>query len=96
MSNPYNIYTYTPNDGYERGYFQPIEIPFDDTTDYYFTIPEKYNQKPGNMAYELYGDARLYWIFTYFNQDQIEDPIFGVRAGLTIRVPDKQRLLNFF
>lgn len=96
MSDKYSIYSNTPNDGYERGYFQPIEILFDDLTDYYFEIPQKYHQKPGNMAYELYGTPRLYWIFAYFNQDIIEDPIFGVKAGMYIRIPSKQRLLGYF
>lgn len=96
MADKYSIYGNTNNNGYERGYFEPITIPFDDLTDYYFTVPDKYDQKPGNMAFDLYGTPRLYWIFAYFNQDLVEDPLFGVRAGMELRIPSKQRLMSYF
>lgn len=96
MAGQYSIYKNTDNDGYEMKYYNPINIPFDSTSDYEITIPEKYDQKPGNMAYDLYGTPRLYWIFAYFNSDIIEDPIFGFKTGITIRVPSKQRLMTYF
>lgn len=94
--NNYSIYKYTGNNGYERGYYEPIDIPFDDTTDYYYIIPSGYDCKPGNLSYELFGTPKLYWIFSYFNKDIIVDPIFDIQAGLKIRVPDKDRLLSYF
>lgn len=96
MTNKYSIYKYTPSNGFERGYFVPPEIPLDDTTDYYFEVPDGYNHKPGNMAHDLYGSAKLYWIFAYFNKEKIVDPIFDIKTGVQLRIPDKQRLLSYF
>ena len=96
MSNRYSIYKYTKSNNYERGYFEPINIPYDDVSDYYMVIPTGYDNKPGNLAYELFGTPKLYWIFSYFNKDMIVDPIFDIKAGMTIRVPDKDRLLSYF
>lgn len=96
MSDKYSIYKNTDSDGYEMKYYNPINIPFDSQTDYEFTVPDKYHQKPGNMAYELYGTPKLYWIFAYFNQDKVEDPIFDIKTGMTLTIPSKQRLLSYF
>lgn len=75
-------------------YYNPITIPFDDT-DVIITIEAKYNRHPGKLAKDLYGDERLGWIFSYFNREKIQDPIFDLIEGISIRVPTKQRLTNY-
>lgn len=75
-------------------YYNPIEIPFDDT-DYLITLTPEYNNKPGKLAYDLYGDEKLLWVFRYFNNDRIEDMIFDLKEGMTILVPTKERLLSY-
>jgi len=96
MTNKYSIYKNTINDGFEMKYYDPILIPYDEQTDYEFTVPEAYHQKPGNLAYELYGTPKLYWIFAYFNPNLVQDPIFDIKAGMTLIIPSKQRLMSYF
>lgn len=92
----YSIYKNTKNENYIKGYYEPIDIELDDTTDYYITVEQKYNQKPGLLALDLYGTERLEWIFYYFNKEKMDDIIFSLKAGMTIRVPTKTRLLKNF
>ena len=47
----------------------------------------KHNQKPDLLAYELYGNAKLWWVFALFNQDKLKDPIIDFKEGITIKVP---------
>lgn len=52
-------------------------------------IENKYNMRPDLMAYDRYGDAKLWWVFAEFNQDKLKDPIMDFRSGITIQVPER-------
>lgn len=88
-----SLYAKTPNNGYYRDYYVPLDLGYDDT-DFILIVTSEYNQKPGNLAYDLYGDARYSWVFGYFNPNQISDLIFDLREGMILRLPTKDRLLN--
>ena len=88
-----SIYRKTSNDGFFLGYYEPLYLP-QHSTDYYMVIPTEYDLKPGMLAYNLYGDAQLLWIFSIYNRETIIDPLFNFRAGKIIRVPTKERLLS--
>lgn len=51
-------------------------------------IASKYNLRPDLMAYDLYGNSKLWWIIVHYNRDVIKDPIFDFKAGLSIFLPD--------
>lgn len=51
------------------------------------TLESKYENKPDKLAYDLYGNAKLWWVFAQFNQDKLQDPIIDFVAGLEIQVP---------
>lgn len=78
-----------------RGIYKPIDIPFDNS-DFYFLITERYVNRPGLLSKELYDTPRLGWIFAYFNKELINDPIFDLKQGLSIRIPTKERLMQYF
>jgi hypothetical protein len=89
-----SLYAKTSNNGYYMSYYSPIDIPLD-STDYFITIDMKYHNKPGRLAYDLYGSERLGWVFRYFNNNIINDPIFDLNGGMTILVPTKERLMRY-
>ena len=62
-------------------------IDIDNTTTTTITLDAKYNEKPDLLAYDLYGNAKLWWVFGLFNQDALADPIIDFKAGLKIIVP---------
>ena len=94
MSNTSSLYKYTKKNSYYMSYYNPVDIPFD-SSDYLYEVPAKYNNKPGRLAYDLYGDERLGWIFRYFNNDKINDPIFDLKQGMIIRLPVAERLRKY-
>lgn len=67
--------------------YNPAIIPnFDNTRT--FTITPKYNKRPDLLAYDLYGDSSLWWIFVIYNMDTIRDPLFDFVNGISINVPN--------
>ena len=52
-------------------------------------IQPKYNRRPDLLAFDLYGNARLWWVFVHYNRNIIKDPIMDFISGKTIEVPNK-------
>ena len=55
-----------------------------------YEIEQKYDQRPDLLAYQLYENTRLWWVFAIRNLDKIEDPIRDFRAGVTIKLPSAE------
>jgi|TARA_B100001093_G_scaffold62348_1_gene52413 hypothetical protein len=55
-------------------------------------IQNKFDRRPDLLAFNLYGSARLWWVFTHYNRDIIKDPIFDFKAGTKIVVPKTYRV----
>ena len=55
--------------------------------DFLYTIEPQYARRPDLLAYDLYGDAALWWVFTQRNLDVIQDPIFDFIPGTQIYIP---------
>ena len=47
----------------------------------------KYEHRPDLLAHELYGNAKLWWVFAEFNPDLLNDPIVDFKTGITIKYP---------
>ena len=63
---------------------RPITAEKDDQS---YTIERTYAYRPDLLAYDLYGTPRLWWVFAQRNPDQIEDPIYDFKPGVTIQLP---------
>jgi hypothetical protein len=46
------------------------------------------------MAYDLYGNAGLWWVFAARNPNTLFDPIWSFTAGTEIYLPQKRALLT--
>lgn len=90
-----SIYKSTGINGGFLSYYTPINIPKNHSSNFIVTISKKYVNKPGLLAFDLYGDANLRWVFRYFNANKINDPIFDLVEGLNIIVPTKERLMRY-
>jgi len=88
-----SFYGNTKQNGFYLGYYDPLGITKTDE-DYYYIIPTKYDLKPGLLAYDLYGDAQLMWIFSVYNRDILQDPLFDFRAGKIIKIPPKNKVVD--
>ena len=60
--------------------------------DIIFEINNIYALRPDKLAYDLYGDSGLWWVFAARNPNVIEDPIFDFQIGKKIYLPKKVTL----
>lgn len=67
-------------------------LPFnkDDTI---YVIERAYQYRPDLLAYDLYGDAGLWWVFAIRNPNVITDPIGDFIPGRSIRLPKQQDIV---
>ena len=86
-------YFATPQNDISLGTFvrRRFAIEDDDQT---YTIERTYAYRPDLLAYDLYGTPRLWWVFAQRNPDQIEDPIYDFKPGVTVQLPKKENLLK--
>lgn len=62
--------------------------------DVQFRINATYQFRPDLLAYDLYGDAGLWWVFAVRNPNTIKDPVFDFKPGVTIYIPKKTTLVS--
>lgn len=63
---------------------RPIPKQSDDIT---FIINETYNLRPDLLAYDLYGDSGLWWVFAQRNPNTLTDPLGSFVKGTKIYLP---------
>ena len=66
-----------------------------ESDDFKYVIENQYRHRPDLLAYDLYGDPKLWWVFTQRNMDVIKDPVYDFEPGLIIFVPKKSNLVSF-
>ena len=71
--------------------FRQISGEYDDVS---FTVTSQYEFRPDLLAYDLYGDVNLWWVFSVRNKDKVKDPIYDLYAGQTIYLPKLSTLQN--
>jgi hypothetical protein len=69
--------------------FRDIPLERDDIR---FEVTSTYENRPDLLAYDLYGDARLWWVFAVRNKRIIKDPIYDLTAGVKIYLPKMSTL----
>ena len=57
-------------------------------------IESKYDRRPDLLANDLYGNSRVWWVFAHYNREELKDPLNDFRAGMTIIVPKKFKVLG--
>lgn len=62
--------------------------------DFLYTIEAQYANRPDLLAYDLYDNAGLWWVFTQRNLDVIQDPIFDFTPGTQIYIPKRSSLFS--
>ena len=56
-------------------------------SDLYWTITPPYEYRPDLLAYDLYKDSRLWWVFAQRNPYTLKDPLFDFIPGVKIYIP---------
>lgn len=55
--------------------------------DILFTVTQQYANRPDLLAYDLYSDVNLWWVFAVRNKSVIKDPVFDMLPGQKIYLP---------
>ena len=63
--------------------------------DFRYVIENQYRHRPDLLAYDVYGNAKLWWVFVQRNMSVIKDPIYDFEPGTVIYLPKKQTLQSF-
>jgi len=63
-----------------------IDIP-SEADDIEFTITSLYMHRPDLLAFDLYNDSQLWWVFAVRNKDVIRDSIYDFVPGRVIYLP---------
>lgn len=63
---------------------RPIPANGDDVL---YKIEPQYHHRPDLLAYDLYNNSKLWWVFAQRNMDIIKDPIFDLESGVRIYIP---------
>lgn len=66
-----------------------------ETDDFRYVIENQYKHRPDLLAYDLYGNAKLWWVFVQRNMSVIKDPIYDFVPGTVIYLPKKSNLEKF-
>ena len=66
-----------------------------ESDDYRYAIENQYTHRPDLLAYDLYGDPKLWWVFIQRNMSVINDPIYDFVPGTVIYLPKKENLSKF-
>jgi hypothetical protein len=60
--------------------------------DILFELTATYEHRPDLLAYDLYKDHQLWWVFAVRNRSVIKDPIFDMVPGVKIYLPKASTL----
>lgn len=61
-------------------------------SDVYWTILPVYEYRPDMLAYDLYNDSKLWWVFAQRNPNKLKDPYFDFITGIQIYIPKIETL----
>lgn len=73
----------------KNGYLDVInfrDIPVE-KNDIVFEITQTYQYRPDLLAFDLYKDVGLWWVFSVRNKSVLKDPVFDFTAGTKIYLP---------
>jgi hypothetical protein len=70
---------------------RPVSAEVDD---FYYTIESQYAFRPDLLAFDLYGESNLWWVFIQRNLNVLQDPVFDFVPGKKIYIPKKSSLFN--
>lgn len=85
----YNSYSPYYNTKFNNGYLDVInlrDIPIEND-DILFEITSTYQYRPDLLAFDLYKEPRLWWVFAVRNRAILADPVYDMEAGKKIYLP---------
>lgn len=86
MYNKLSPYLNTPITNGYLNVLNFIDIP-SQADDIQFEISSLYMHRPDLLAYDIYGDSQLWWVFAVRNKDVLRDSVYDFIPGQIIFLP---------
>lgn len=85
-------YSKTPQTSWYLSHYKSRSIIHsgDDTL---YTVSARYEYRPDLLSYDVYGTVGFWWVFMKRNMDVIKDPIFDMKAGISIYIPQRDNII---
>ena len=64
--------------------FRDFQRPEDDIE---YEVTKNYENRPDLLAFDLYGDVNLWWVFAMRNPNVIKDSVYDLKSGIKIFLP---------
>jgi hypothetical protein len=58
-----------------------------ESDDILFEVTKSYEHRPDLLAFDLYSDVNLWWVFSVRNNSILKDPVYDLTAGTKIYLP---------
>lgn len=71
---------------------RPVPMEKDD---FKYVIENQYKHRPDLLAFDLYGNPKLWWVFVQRNMEVLKDPIFDFVPGTVIYLPKKSNIEQY-
>lgn len=71
---------------------RPVPSASDDVL---YTVQPQYTHRPDLLAYDVYGNQKLWWVFAQRNMSVLKDPVFDLVAGMRIYLPKASQLQRY-
>jgi len=88
-SSPYKNTPFTQSGALGMLNIRPVPAYLDDQL---YEIEPQYNHRPDLLAYDLYRDNRLWWVFGQRNLNVIEDFVYDIKTGVKIYIPQPDKV----
>ena len=63
--------------------------------DVLYEVQPQFTHRPDLLAFSVYGNPKLWWVFAQRNMDVLKDPVFDLEAGIKIYLPRQDKLQKF-
>ena len=70
---------------------RPVPASNDDVT---YVIQPQYHLRPDLLAFDIYDNEKLWWVFAQRNMNVIKDPVYDFESGVEIFLPQKASLFR--
>lgn len=71
---------------------RPVPMEKDD---FKYIIENQYKHRPDLLAFDLYGNPKLWWVFVQRNMEVLKDPIYDFVPGTVIYLPKKSNIEQY-
>lgn len=90
----FSPYSTTPENNLYLELLRIRPVP-SEADDFEYVIQSQYKHRPDLLAYDVYGNSKLWWVIVQRNLHTIKDPIYDFEPGKIIYLPKKSNLEKY-